>query len=221
MTTKSNKIFSGAAYIEINSRYYLGRIDVEMFILIILAGLYQNKTITIEKLKGQLSSLRKGDLLKLKKTYHCTINDRWYSEENASYIFNDLINFNNVSYVKLIEVLQLYTNKNYNYCIDLVVGRIIEPYLNHFTDSQYDYLSDVFKTNLSDFPTIQEKGYRSECDCCGHSTFERDYRQTKEEGLKQITDFFHQFKRGNLSKIPKTGEVAAKNALNFSKTGHI
>ena len=201
----NNKQFFSTDTIEIISwDRTLYPLEHEIIAIIILAGLYENGTITREKLMGQLQSLRKGELLKFRKTYHCTINNRWYSDEPFTEIFKDLLAFKRVSYVKLIEVLQLYNNKNYNYCINVIVNQIIQPLLNYFASQyhSYDYFSQIFITDLKDFPKIEQKGYRSECWECGNTHFSSDIRRTKEKGTEQIISFFHNYKKGNLTKNP-------------------
>lgn len=182
--------------------YYL---EEEIMVLVVLTGLYEQNIITLDKLKGQLSSLRKGDLLKHKRTYHCDINNKWYSHEPAKEVFKDLSkDITSVNYIKLLEVLQLYTTKNYNYCINLIINSIIKPTLNRFSQSSYsyDYFSQLFSTNLTDFPKIKIEGYRSECYECGSSHFVADERATRNK-INTIVEFFHLYKKGNLTKIPK------------------
>ena len=65
-------------------------LEDEIVTLLILSELYNRKIITLDKLKGQLKSLNKGYLLKHKGTYHCTINNQWYSDEPAKNVFKDL-----------------------------------------------------------------------------------------------------------------------------------
>lgn len=184
-------------------------LEKEMIAIIVLTKLYEKNIITREKLMGQLQSLRVGTLTEFKKTHHCTINDKWYNEEHFTDIFEDLFHYReinsqiSVSYPKLLEVLQLYSNKNYNFCINTIVDQIIKPTLVYFSNSSYDYFIQLFETSLNNFPTIKQEGYRSECSCCGSSEFQSDSKRTREEGIEKIKNLFHQFKKGNLSKIPK------------------
>lgn len=172
--------------------------------LIVLAQLYERNIITKEKLIGQLKSLKKKELTRFKKTYHCTINDKWYNNEPFTEVLKDLYS-SEVTFIKLIEILQLYTNKNYNFCINLIIENIIKPLLESFSNSyySYDYFSQIFETNLLGFPEIKQEGYYTECYECGNKHFEPNSRQTVEEGMKQIIDFLHYYKKGNLTKIPK------------------
>lgn len=183
--------------------YYPVKINDEYKTLIVLTGLYENNIISKEKLKGQLKSLREKALTKFKKTYHCTINNQWYNDEPFSNVLKDLYE-SEISFIKLIEVLQLYTNKNYNYCINLIVENILSPLLRYFSDhTSYRYFDDIFKTTLSDFPDIESEGTYSKCYCCGNNRFERSEELTFNLGLEKIKDFFHYYKKGNLTKIPR------------------
>lgn len=202
--SKLNKVFTkNDKIINISWGKSIHHLGIEMQILLVLTSAYVNKTITLEKLKGQLSSLRKGTLQKFKQTYHCGINNRWYNDESASEVFKDIGCNNEISYDDLIEVLQLYTGKNYNYCINMIIDSIIRPLLNYFSNSYYNYFNQIFSTNLSEFPELKQKGYETHCYECGHRHFESDSKRTREQ-ITEITDFFHNYKKGNLTKIPKT-----------------
>ncbi len=182
-------------------------LENEIVTLLILSELYNRKIITLDKLKGQLKSLKKGDLLKHKGTYHCTINNQWYSDEPAKNVFKDLFityKLDTINISTLINTIQLYLNKNYNYCIDYMVSNIYPKLLNTFSYSylDIDYLSQFIDTNLIHFPKIKHKGYCSECYECGNSHFELNHRGTIAQ-IEDIINYFHHYKKGNLTKIPK------------------
>jgi hypothetical protein len=209
-----NKIFKPTDKI-INIKWdtYYYSVPHEFLVLIVLTSLYENNVITLDKLKGQVRSLRDKQLLKYRNTYHCDINDRWYNDVGMMEVFEDLFNIKQVSFLKLIEVLQLYTNTNYNYCINLIIGKIINPLLDRFTYStHYDYFGQLFTTTLYDFPNILHKGYKSECYECGASRFTNDEKKTKEQ-ISQIIDYLHYYKKGTLTKIPK--EVPLNKVIIF------
>jgi len=179
------------------------RIEEETVALIVLTGLYENGEISYDKLKGQIQSLRKGALTKYKRTYHCTINDKWYNDESFMTVFEDLFKYKSISYIKFIEVIQLFNGKNYNYAINYIVKNVFEPLLKHFSNSGYDYLLSLINTNIYDFPNIKQRGSESRCYECGHTHFENDYRRTYEQ-IDDIINYFHNFKNGTLTKIPKS-----------------
>jgi len=60
--------------------------------LIVLAQLYERNIITKEKLIGQLKSLKKKELTRFKKTYHCTIGAQQNAEEFKKTVAQDLEN---------------------------------------------------------------------------------------------------------------------------------
>ena len=184
------------------SLWYL---EDEMFLLLVLSELYNKNIITFDKLKGQLKSLKKGDLQKHKNTYHCTINNKWYHDETSKEVFKDLFEtyrLNIESVPTLIKVVQLYTNANYNYCINFIVSNIFNRLLNAFSNSQgivsFERFIDVL---IDDFPTIEIKGYKSTCYECGAEHLEINHRETIAQ-IDDINIFFHQYKKGNLTKIP-------------------
>lgn len=176
-------------------------LEDETVILIILSGLYERDVITLSKLKGQLKSLRAGTLQRYKKTYHCTINNVWYCDEPAIEVFKDLyINYQlkHISIIKIIEVLQLYLNRNYNYCIDYIVSNIFQRLLNSFSNSRgivdFNYCISV---QIKDFPVIEIKGHKSECYECGNVHLIPNHRETMSQ-IDDIIAFFHQYKKGNI-----------------------
>lgn len=181
-------------------------LEDEIVILLILSGLYERNIITLDKLKGQLKSLKEGKLQQYKKTYHCTINDKWYNNEPAIEIFKELYTnykIEHISIIKLIEVIQLYLNKNYNYCIDFIVSNIFPRILNSFSNSQGEVsFSNFIDIQIEDFPSIKIKGYKSECYECRNEHFISNHRETISQ-IDDIIEFFHQYKKGNLLKIPK------------------
>ena len=185
------------------SLWYL---EDEVVILLILSGLYERNIITLDKLKGQLKSLKEGKLQQYKRTYHCTINDKWYNDEPAREIFKELYTnykLEHISIIKLIEVIQLYLNKNYNYCIDFIISNIFPRVLNSFSNSQGEVSFDNFiDVQIVDFPSIKIKGYKSKCYECGNEHFISNHRETISQ-IDDIIEFFHQYKKGNLLKIPK------------------
>ena len=181
-------------------------LEDEIFILLILTGLHEKNIINLTKLKGQLKSLKRGKLQKYKRTYHCTINDKWYNDEPARNIFKDLFEqyeLNYINIIKLIEVIQLYTNKNYNYSIDFIISNIFPRFLNSFSNSQGEVsFGNYINVQIENFPHIKVKGYKSECYECGSEHFVINHRETISQ-IDNIIDFFHQYKKGNLLKIPK------------------
>lgn len=176
-------------------------IDVEYLILLALAGLHHNKKITDEKLKGQFKALREGTLQKMKNTYHCDINDRWYSDDPPLVIFDDCIldlNINTIPYKEFINYIKQYKNCNYNYALNVFGSEYLyKIFLNWNPEYNNDF------SNYAEFfiPHLQYKDTTSYCYECGsrHGSYDKDVYNN----LKVINDWIHNQKKGNLTKIPK------------------
>lgn len=185
------------------SLWYL---EDEVVILLILSGLYERNIITLDKLKGQLKSLKEGKLQQYKRIYHCTINDKWYNDETTREIFKDLFKTYKLNYISvktLVEVTQLYLNKNYNYCINFIISNIFSIFLNSFSNSQGEVSFNSFiDVQIKNFPSIKIKSYTSKCYECRNEHFTHNHRETISQ-IDDIIEFFHQYKKGNLTKIPK------------------
>ena len=82
-----------------------------------------------------IKSLRKDTLIRKINTYHCTINDKWYNGEGTFGIFceayEDVCKRTDLSIEEFLPYLQLYTNKNRNYCLNFIFYEYIEPLLNN------------------------------------------------------------------------------------------
>jgi len=186
--------------------------------LIMLTSLYCTGKITRVKLLGQLKALREGTLTRYKSTYHCKITNKWYSFASFTDILEGLNDRNSylpeMGYNNLIEVIMLYTNKGYNYSINYIVDYIITPFLELWKRSDYEssdfgsgrFAGAYFETSIKDFPILKkfEFGY-NECDyscCCCCSC--KSYRyEADEKAREKIINYFHQYKKGDLTKIPK------------------
>lgn len=199
-----NKEFGLNDKIIFKKPFILNNLENDIYILVVLSMLYEREIITLNKLKGQLKSLRKGDLQKYKRTFHNSINNRWYNDISAMNIFEELyaeFNLGVISISKLIEVVQLYTNTNYNSCINFIVSNILKLSLESFSNSTYTYLSEILEVTIESFPLIKHVGFKDECPFCGREHYHIDTRLTKER-IQDIVKFFHPYKRGNLDKIP-------------------
>jgi hypothetical protein len=187
--------------------FYKGFLYLEdsPMILVNLASLYEKKIITYEKLKGQIKALRNGTLQQRKNTYHCEINNRWYSMEPPKDIFEEIFKeygLNNVKITTLVEVIQLYLNKNYNYALDWIVTNIYKPNIDSLAHSSFENLNSYLTTSIPFFPEIVQKGYTRSCFYCDNCSFEPDYVLTRDQ-IKLVINFFHNYKKGNQTKIPK------------------
>lgn len=178
-------------------------------ILLALYILYENGNITYPKLLGQIRALNKGTLLKRKNTYHCSINDKWYDCESMVSIFDEIIyNLPKYSYIKeinldsFVKILMLQNNKGYNYSLNYLIVNYIYPLLDKWnSNNDYKlYFAEYIGYMDSDWNNIRKDKYVDECWCCGagNTTYSTNMSYNREF----IAEYFHQFKKGNLSKIP-------------------
>lgn len=196
--------------------YHTYLLSDEVCALISLTSLYKKKRITRDKLLGQLKALREGTLTRYKKTYHCKITGSWYNEAPFVEILEGLCNSSRlpeVSYNDLIEVISLFANKGYNYSINYIVSSIVLPCFNRWSRVENNnavfgtgnYAGGYFQTNLIDFPEIEKVEYReSNCCCCGCCCSSYISYEVEDNAKEKIINYFHNYKKGNLSKIPKT-----------------
>ena len=182
---------------------YNYNLDLETKCILVLGLLHSQGRITDAKLKGQFQALRNGTLLKVKGTHHSGINNRWYDHEDPYDIFKDYLNLTTSWYLsnnEAIEYFSRYYNKGYNYSINAFLGKIIEPILNNWHPDWSD--EEFGKYSTIEFPfDLKAKGYTSECYSCGsrHTEYDRNQNDIR----KELSEYFHKMKKGNLSKIPK------------------
>lgn len=176
-------------------------IDIKYLILLVLAGLHYEKKITDKKLKGQFKSLKAGLLQNYKKTYHCTITDRWYNDESAYEVFEDCISYKalgDIPFDVFISYIALFENKGYNHAINIFGSEYI---YKMFLDWNPEY-HDLSFTNHIKFYIPNVTGRRDSYTCyeCGssHSSYDKNEKQN----LKVISEHLHEKKKGNLKKIP-------------------
>ena len=190
--------------IKLTSSYEM---NTEYYILLVLIGLHKSKVISDAKLRGQFKSLRKGNLLKHKNVYHCTINDEWYNDKSPYKVFEDIsekVLDVTISFEEFIKYIQLYNNKSYNYCINVFFQEYVStmyelwnPHYNHkiFNESRF---GEVFQIN--GFPILYTIDNSYYCDECGHrhEDLNKDHNN-----YGKLNDFIHSLKRGNKNKIPR------------------
>ena len=103
----------------------------ETTILLVIISLHIQKLINDDKLKAMLKSLKAGTLLRKVNTYNCKINGKWYNDELMYLIlldvYNELCKREDISLDDLLKYLNLYLNRNKNFCIDWIYFDIIEP----------------------------------------------------------------------------------------------
>lgn len=176
-------------------------LDTKEIILLILATLHFNKRISDAKYKGQMASLRTGELLRRKKTHHSSINDRWYDHETPKEVYTDIYHFfpkESIPFENLINAISLLTGKNYNFCINYFLDYYITPLFNAWNPEYHEIDFAVY----ADITDIYLPGSKSTHDCynCGtsHTKYDKNEKMIKEK----LEQFFHSKKKGNLSKVP-------------------
>lgn len=177
------------------------RFNVTYFILLVLATLHYEKKITDAKLKGQFQALKKGTLQKKKGTYHCTLNDHWYNDETAYYVFTEVCEdmyLKEIPFKKFLEYIQLFEGANYNYALNVFGSEYLYPIFNSWNPEWH--VRDFY--NYADFaiPGVVVSDYSHYCYECGSK--HTDISKNETENLKTINQWLHNQKKGNLSKIP-------------------
>lgn len=178
------------------------RIEDKYKILLILSALYEQNKISEEKFKGQIASLRKGDLLKFKHSHHSNINNKWYNDETAIEVYKDYLSLINpiIDSKTVLKYISLLLNVNYNFSINVFLTEYIKPIFTQW-NPEYDtenfskYIDLDWSLNL-----IAKKTERY-CYNCGISS--NSYSKNKDKNLELISDYFHKLKKGNLKLIPK------------------
>lgn len=175
-------------------------IDIKFRILLVLAALHYHKHISDAKLKGQFSSLRKGDLQKFKRTYHCDITDRWYNEDKIDEVFSDCILFKGlktIPFKEFIKYISLFENKGYNHAINVFGTEYIYPIFNQWNPEYNDSFEKFAEFSI---PNVSSSENCYTCYECGHSHSE--YSKNCDENIKIIDNWLHNMKKGDLKKIP-------------------
>lgn len=164
----------------------------EDIVFMLICFLYKQKRINRQSMCALFAHLRANKLLRKIKTYHCPINNKWYHDE---YMFNILLDaYDNgrpkerereMSIEEFISYLQLYHNKNRNYCINLLATSFILPLLKEAINSiaAESILKDwgILKSDQSfDYETVEDKwdlGFGHCCeDCDGNIETYKKYR---------------------------------------------
>ena len=184
--------------------------DLEAKALFLIAIAYHNRELSRESYFGQLKSLRKGLLLKEKKSYHCKLDGRWYNDQSISSILSEIADYSfdhlTLNGEELLTTIQDYSNKNYNYCINLLYSKYIKEILNKFPF--YSNVGENLIIRGFDFPLdIIVEGTKYNCDCCGREGKEINKCLTIENAETEMMEYLQSLKKGNQDKIPKLENV--------------
>jgi hypothetical protein len=218
--------FNKTYIMTINIRRWLSILNtyygtVEYNFLLVLAGLHKQKTITDEKLKGQFKALKAGTLQRFKGTYHCSINDRWYTSEPATELLSDLVTMihttTTLSIEEFVSYIMKYNGMNYNYAINVILKEYIKPMFDKW-NPEYDtndfagYIGLIAMTSNTGWAVpLQLMASQStssgcgdyycysSCCCCSKTIYDKNEKKI----METLTEYFHSLKKGNLTKIPK------------------
>jgi len=190
------------------------KLETETKCFLYIMFLKESNVINDAKFSGMMSSLRKGELCTYRKTYHCKINNKWYSHTHMVEILLDVCSdMNTVSELKFESVIQ-YVNKllskNRNYCIDYIFDNMIKPVLSqcHYDTDNYDVIFNNFGVKVGNLTTIDNINTHGYCcdDCSG------DFEEYKK------MQFEYYFKKSNLDSI---GQEFTKLLNNYKEEDHL
>ena len=189
---------------------YSRALDDKNIILLILIHLHIEKKINDAQLKALFKNYRKGILHRYVKTYHCSINDKWYNDEPMLEVFFDIYNDipnKDLTVEQVLPYLNLLLNKNKNYCIDFIYKQFFEPtviFMNIFSDSSIDFINS-FKLGI-DIPTYSQTTDLGSGYCC--EDHDGDYEEYKRRNYEYVVS----------RDLPQKLKDKAKSFLQSKKT---
>ena len=96
----------------------------------------------------------------------------------------------------------LFEEQGYNYSLNIFLSQYVKPLLNAWFPEWHDEDFNNFTLwKLSNSPNLKASKNSTECWCCGSS--QTNYDKNERMIKKDISEFFHTLKKGNLTKIPK------------------
>lgn len=190
--------------------YRARALESRNIILLILIHLHIDKKINDAQLKAFFKNYRKGILDRFVKTYHCSINDKWYNEEPMLEVFFDIYNDipnKDLTIEQVLPYLNLLLNKNKNYCIDFIYKQFVEPaiiFMNIYSDNSIDFLNS-FKLGI-DIPTYSQMIGLGSGYCC--EDHDGDYEEYKRRNYEYVVS----------NNLPQRFKDKAKSFLQSKKT---
>ena len=184
--------------------------------LLVFAFLHKKKIISDDKLKGMMSTLRKGTFIRKVNTYHSDINDRWYDHESTAQLIYDLIKEEylereEISLLDFIYYINLLHNKNHNWCINYYYLKYVLPTLTQLRNwNAYSIIPivDAMKGgfHINEF-TRRSSDYYCCCGCCcgfySYSYEEDSHLQSEQKRVRQeIINELNKMKKGRWKLAP-------------------
>lgn len=172
-------------------------IDDEVIAVLIISFLHHNKKINDDRLNAMFKSLRKGTLLRFINTYHCRINDKWYSDERMLQIlcevYYDTCPVTELTLDEFLKYLNLYLNANKNYCINWVYSKLVEPLIYCKSDRLKSFGIDIEIPTYEDFERKESNrgyslGFGFCCEDCDGDYGQYKYNQYEYRLLNKIVD---------------------------------
>ena len=106
-------------------------------LLLIILFLYHNKIINRDRFLALSKQIKENKMDRRVNTFHCTINDKWYTDESILTIYLDvfykLAPNADIDFKDALPHLMLHTGKGKNYTIDWFFYEYIEPLINSYT----------------------------------------------------------------------------------------
>lgn len=176
-------------------------------LFLIITHLHIQNKINDARMRAMFLSLKKDTLIRRVGTYHCKINDRWYSDEGMYDIllevYNDICVRRDLDIEIVLTYLNKFLNANRNYCINYIYIEFIVPLFNNL-----DYYKNVqllktfelknFNVNYVSYEDADRNGDLSDGYCCSdcdgcYSEYKRsryNYRYNMPSNIKQMKQYF-------------------------------
>lgn len=180
------------------------------YCVLVFALLHKYKIISDEKLKGVYSVIRKDKFLRNIHTYKCDITGRWYNDEPIAEVVLHLVTEYNLEdkYMDIQDFLwylNLFLNKNKNYCINYIYLEYFKPKLKDLSEWNINQVQQLINSLVT--PNIFIKEYSrpinyyydwDDCCCFDSYNYEKDdhYRNESKRIRKELLNEFNKLKKG-------------------------
>jgi hypothetical protein len=195
--------------IDFNSYSYFFK-ESKISPLLITAFLHKENKINHQKMMAMFGGIKDETLLKKRNTYHCKINNKWYSDEPMMTIlreaFEDVCpNGSSMTFEDFLQYVSLYLNKPRNYCIDFIQSEIVEPIVNSYSEYNRKYV-ESFGLESAEVNTTKYEWYEPTGYCCADHDgdydtykswqYQRYVLEANQKAYrKAFTDYLHKQKK--------------------------